>query len=102
MRPPLLGNLDEDVQDYIKDLRISGGIINTNIVRCIGRGVLLHKDKFQLEEFGGPVCLSKEWAQYSEQFSVQLGPDWSKYDPSVFLDNGTIRRETSQRRRVWG
>lgn len=62
-RPPLLGNLDEDVQDYIKDLRISGGIINTNIVRCIGRGVLLHKDKFQLEEFGGPVCLSKEWAR---------------------------------------
>uniref|UniRef100_A0A8W8MB69 Uncharacterized protein n=1 Tax=Magallana gigas TaxID=29159 RepID=A0A8W8MB69_MAGGI len=58
-RPPLLGNLDEDVQDYIKDLRISGGIINTNIVRCIGRGVFLHKDKFQLEEFGGPMTSEK-------------------------------------------
>lgn len=33
----------------------SGGIIDTNIVRCIARWVLLHKNKFIPEEFGGLV-----------------------------------------------
>lgn len=37
----------------------SGGIINTNIVRCIARWVLLHKNKFIPEEF--VVLLADKW-----------------------------------------
>lgn len=58
----ILGELDPHLWNYIRDMPELGVIINTNIVRCIARWVLLHKNKFILEEFSGLVNLTKEWA----------------------------------------
>ena len=63
-RPTLLPNeMDNDVKDYIRDLRESGGILNTNIVQCIGKGVVLEKNKSLLLEYGGSIELTREWAR---------------------------------------
>lgn len=40
-RPTLLGTFVEDVIDYIKSLRLSGGIVNRPIVIAAARGIIL-------------------------------------------------------------
>ena len=44
-------------------MRSRGAAIGTSIVAGIGRGVLLKHNKASLEEFGGTVCLTKDWAK---------------------------------------
>ena len=62
--PKLLGvELDSEVCDYICNLREEGGVISTNIVQSIGRGVVLKRNKSLLPEFGGTLELSREWAR---------------------------------------
>lgn len=59
-RPKLLGDeLDKTVCDYIKDLRKAGGVINTNIVQSLGRGVTISEDPTLLDT----IYLSRKWAR---------------------------------------
>ena len=61
-RPLLLGELDNIVQKYIKELRIAGGIISTLIVMAAAEGIIMHHDPMKLKEYGGPFKATKSWA----------------------------------------
>ena len=44
-------------------MRARGTAINSHIVIGVGRGILLKRNKEFLEEYGGPIALTKEWAK---------------------------------------
>ena len=46
-RPLLLGELDKQVQAYIKQLRLSGGIVSSSIVVAAANGIIKHHDSRQ-------------------------------------------------------
>ena len=63
-RPTLLMEVFEQKDiDYIKCLRLAGGVINTAIALNIDRGVVIDKDKFLLCENGGYIDLTRDWAR---------------------------------------
>ena len=62
-RHVLLGDyLDEKVQLYIKKVRESGGVVTARIAMAAARGILLSYDKHKLQEFGGNICITRDWA----------------------------------------
>ena len=64
-RPLLvLGELDNQVQQYLTDLRKHGCVINTQIAIAVGEGILLNKDTNLLTSNGGGITLTKDWAKY--------------------------------------
>ena len=59
----LLGDyLDEKVQLYIKKVRERGGVVTARIAMAAARGILLSYDKHKLQEFGGNICITRDWA----------------------------------------
>ena len=63
-RPLLLGEeLDKCVQDYIKNLREVGGIVNTAIVIGAANGIVSARNCALLVENGGHVSITKGWAK---------------------------------------
>lgn len=63
-RPLLLGNeLDQQVQAYVNDLHLNGGIVNTAIVIATGEGIIKDYDSNLLCENGGHIKLTKDWAK---------------------------------------
>ena len=63
-RPLLLGSrLDAEVQSYLVKVRECGGAVNTAITMAGAKGLLLKLDRTQLQEYGGPVTLSRAWAK---------------------------------------
>lgn len=69
-RPKLLGKYDDDVIDYVRNLRESGSIVNRQILIAGARGILMSKNKYFMEEFGGPVNLDRTWV---ESFMRRIG-----------------------------
>ena len=61
-RPLLLGDIDSQVQTYLKKVRDSGGVINSRIVMSAARGLVLYYNPSLLKEKGGHVELSRNWA----------------------------------------
>ena len=62
-RPLLLGDaLDEKVQLYLRKVREAGGTVSAGIAIAAARGLLLKYNRMNLDEFGGPVHLSRHWA----------------------------------------
>jgi len=61
--PTLLGKYEKEVVDYIQSLCLSGGVVNSPIVVATARGIVINKEKSLLSDFGGPIDLSKSWAQ---------------------------------------
>ena len=62
-RPLLLGDvLDEKVQLYLRKVREAGGTVSAGIAIAAARGLLLKYNRMSLDEFGGPVHLSRHWA----------------------------------------
>ena len=53
-RPLLIGEFDQQVFEYIKQLRAAGGIVNRNIVLAAARGIISHKKPSLLKEYGVP------------------------------------------------
>ena len=62
-RPVLLGELDLVVQDYIKNLRAAGGVVNTTIVISATKSIISAKDGGYLAESGGYIEITKAWAK---------------------------------------
>ena len=63
-RPLLLGTeLDHRVQLYVKELHTNGAIINTAIVMATAEGIVQHHDMNMLAKHGGPIAITKPWAQ---------------------------------------
>ena len=62
-RPLLLGNeLDSKVQTLLNELRSKGGNINTRIVKALAKGVVLSQDRTLLQENGGGIDITRDWA----------------------------------------
>ena len=62
-RPLLLGKLDDNVQEYIRKLRLAGCVVNRTIVVATGKGIVEHLQPALLREHGGPVELGRKWAE---------------------------------------
>ena len=61
-RPLLLGDLDAHVQEYVRKLRLAGGIVNRAIVIAAATGVVQHNNPAILRSHGGSLDLGKKWA----------------------------------------
>ncbi len=92
-RKLLLGDrLDNMVQEYIRRIRDSAGIINTAIVVSSARGILLSQDRTRLAEFGGPATLTIPWAKSllkRMHFSKRRGTTKASLPPDVFQQKKT-------------
>ena len=63
-RPLLIGEeLDAQVQQYVKESRKRGLPINTAVVVAAGLGVVTAHDANLLEENGGKIKLTNDWAK---------------------------------------
>ncbi len=62
-RPKLLGDdLDQQLQTYLRQLRVSGGIVNRPIVIGAAKGLVMKRNRAFLVDFGGEISLTKSWA----------------------------------------
>ena len=50
------------MQDYIKKLQITGGIVNRSIVIAAATGIVEYHNSAILREHGGPIEFGKKWA----------------------------------------
>lgn len=62
-RPLLLGEFDDKVFQYIKQLRAAGGIVNCNILIAAAKGIISHEKPSLLKEYGGTLDFGKKWAE---------------------------------------
>ena len=51
--PLLLGDLDSPVQDYIRMLRLSGGVVNARLVVAAARGLIIARNRSLIADYGG-------------------------------------------------
>ena len=59
----MLGDLDDVVKEYIKQLRTAGGVVSTAVVMAAARGIILSKNRALLQEYGGHIAIEKSWAR---------------------------------------
>ena len=59
----MLGKHDDDVQDWIKRVRINGGVINNCIVMAGAEAIMTKLAKHKLEKYGGHVTITKTYAR---------------------------------------
>jgi len=63
-RPLLLGvDVDEVVQEYVRSLRMAGGIVNT-LVAMAAQGIVAARDISKLVSHGDHIEITKIWARY--------------------------------------
>ena len=62
-RSLLVGEFDDQVAAYIRQLREAGGVVNCNIVIAAAKGIISHKNPSLLKEYAGHLDLGKQWAQ---------------------------------------
>jgi hypothetical protein len=63
-RPLLLGDVDEAVQKYVKQMRLCGGVINTTVIVAATKGFMLENNKSGLAEYGGQININSSYAKY--------------------------------------
>ena len=61
--PLLLGDHDADVQQWIRRVRLSGGVINNRIVMAGAEAIMTKLAKHKLEKYGGHVTITKLFAK---------------------------------------
>ena len=49
-RPLMLGDLDDLVKDYVKQLREAGGVVSTDVVMAAARGIVISKNRALLKD----------------------------------------------------
>ena len=52
-RPLLVGDFDSPVQEYIRMLRLSGGVVNARLVVAAARGLIIARNRSLLTDYGG-------------------------------------------------
>ena len=84
-RPLLLGDVDEAVQKYVKQMRICGGVINTTVIVAATKGLMLEKNKSGLAEYGGHINISyAKSLLHRMSFAKRKGTSSAKITPSEF------------------
>ena len=61
-RPLNLGDIDGEVQSYIKSLRAAGTPISAPIVIAAAEGIVRARDRTLLADHGGSIILNRSWA----------------------------------------
>jgi hypothetical protein len=61
-KPLALGQLDEDVQKYVRALRKAGTAVNAAIVLAAAEGIVTSRDRTLLVRYRGTIDLTKSWA----------------------------------------
>lgn len=62
-RPILLPEeIDDLVKKFVQNLRICGTPVSASIVLAAAQGIVIHKDRSLLQEYGGSLALKKSWA----------------------------------------
>lgn len=69
-RPLTLGELDKDVQCYVRALQATGAPIGSAIIIAAAKGIVMSNDHTQLAENGGHIVLSKSW---SHSLMIRMG-----------------------------
>ena len=54
-------NLDDLVKEWIENLRILGGDVNTTVVMAGAQGIILSRDSTKLQLHGGHINITKSW-----------------------------------------
>ena len=62
-RPLLIGDLDSPVQEYIRMLRLSGGVVNARLVVAAARGLIITRNHSLIVDNGGHLNPDKTWAK---------------------------------------
>ena len=63
-RPLLIGeDLETQVQEFIREVRVSDGVINTAITLAAVKGIVLARDANMLSESGGYLSLTSDWTK---------------------------------------
>ena len=55
--------MDKAVQEYIRSLRVAGGVVNTAIVMGAAEGIVSARDVSKLVSHGGYIDICKSWAK---------------------------------------
>ncbi|CAC5408148.1 unnamed protein product [Mytilus coruscus] len=63
--PLLLGDLDTKVQDWIRKVRINGGVINARIVMAAAEAIVTKFARHRLERYGGHITITSNPSHYS-------------------------------------
>ena len=58
-----LGNLDPQVQQYVRALCEAGAPVGTSVIIAAAKGIVMSVDRTMLVENGGHIPLTKTWAQ---------------------------------------
>ena len=53
--------VDKQVQEYLRKVRLGGGVVTSRIAVAAAKGILLACDRLKLLEFGGHVSLGPSW-----------------------------------------
>ena len=69
-KPKKLGDLDQNVQKYVRKLCAARTPVNCSIVIAAARGVVQHHSPSLLTEHGGNLELGRKWA---ESFMSRMG-----------------------------
>ena len=83
----MLGDMDDVVKDYIKQLRAAGGVISTSVVMAAARGIILSKNRALLQEYRGHISIEKSWARsllIRMKFVKRKGSTAAKLPPADF------------------
>ncbi|XP_063400328.1 uncharacterized protein LOC134684939 [Mytilus trossulus] len=62
VNPLLLGDLDTKVQDWIRKVRINGGVINARIVMAAAEAIVTKFAHHRLERYGGHITITNTFA----------------------------------------
>ncbi|CAG2246019.1 unnamed protein product [Mytilus edulis] len=91
--PLLLGDLDTKVQDWIRKVRINGGVINARIVMAAAEAIVTKFARHRLERYGGHITITNTFAKSLLRrmgFVKRKGTKAVKHLPNDFDD---IRQE---------
>ena len=74
-RPLLIGSeLEEQVKSFVGQLRSSGAVVNSAIVRTAARDISLAKDANLLKENGGGINVTKESRPQQKDLLCYVSP----------------------------
>ena len=86
-RPLMLSDIDQDVQKYIKQMRLCGDVINTTVVTAAATGFMLERNKSALADYGGSIKITTSYAKSllsRMNFVKRKGSSAAKITPAEF------------------
>ena len=62
-QPLLVGkDIEHSLSVYLKNLQVAGGVVNRSIIIAAAKGIIKHRNRSLLKEYGGSLSLTRAWA----------------------------------------